>query len=172
LPSPGPVDREKLVSRWKDVCAERNLIVLAPMSAAGDKWQPTESAFVRKTLDDVAKNYNIDPARIAVFGYQAGGSMAFVVGFEHVDRVRAICAVDAVPPPRTKAAENDPISRLAFYIASAEKSPTAAAIKALVARLEASKFPVTQKPLGDEARDLSAEELAELSRWLDTLDRI
>lgn len=172
LSAPGPVDREKFTARWKDACEKQQLIVLAPMSAEKDKWQPTESAFVRKTLDDVAGRYNVDPARIAVHGYQAGGAMAYLVGFEHTDRVRAIAAVDAVPPPRAKAPDSDPINRLAFYIASADKSPAAAGIKALVARLQAAKFPVIQKSVGEEPRDLSADELAELARWIDTLDRI
>jgi serine protease Do len=172
LSAPGPVDKVKLEARWKDVCESRQLIMLAPMSAANDKWQPTETAFIRKTIDDVAGRYNIDATRIAAFGYQAGGSMAYLVGFEHVDRIRAIAAVDAAPPPRAKVPDSDPINTLAFYIASAEKSPAAAGIKALVARLQAAKVPVTQKALGDQQRDLSADELAELARWIDSLDRI
>jgi hypothetical protein len=42
----------------------------------------------------------------------------------------------------------------------------------LLARLEAAKFPITQKALGDQPRDLSGEELSELGRWIDSLDRI
>ncbi|HEX5103829.1 MAG TPA: PDZ domain-containing protein [Pirellulaceae bacterium] len=168
----GPVDQVKLAESWKDVCEERQLIVLAPMSAAADKWQPTETAFVRKTIDDVVGRYNIDPLRIAAYGYQSGGSMAYLVGFEHVDRIRAIAVVDAIPPARAKAPDSDPINTLAFYLAVAEKSRVAAGIKALVARLEAAKLPVTQKSLGEQPRELSAEELAELSRWIDALDRI
>jgi hypothetical protein len=32
--------------------------------------------------------------------------------------------------------------------------------------------PVTQKDLGKDPRDLTPEELAELARWIDMLDRI
>ena len=172
LSAPGPIDKDKLAERWKDVCESRQLIVLAPMSASADKWQPTETAFVRKTIDDVVGRYNIDSTRIAAFGHQAGGAMAYLVGFEHVDRIRAIAAVDSAPPPRAKIPDSDPINTLAFYLGTAEKSPTAAGIKALVAKLQAAKLPVTQKSLGEQPRDLSADELAELARWIDTLDRI
>ncbi|HMC11595.1 MAG TPA: PDZ domain-containing protein, partial [Pirellulaceae bacterium] len=72
LSAPGPVDREKLAARWKALCEERQLIVLAPMSAAADKWQPTEIEFIKKTLDDVISRYKVDPTRIAVYGYQTG----------------------------------------------------------------------------------------------------
>jgi serine protease Do len=172
LSAPGPVEKDKLAERWKDVCEARQLIVLAPMSAAADKWQPTETGFVRKTIDDMIGRYNIDATRIAAYGYQAGGAMAYLVGFEHVDRIRAIAAVDSAPPPRAKVPDSDPINTLAFYLGTAEKSPAAAGIKALVAKLQAAKLPVTQKSLGDQPRDLSADELAELARWIDTLDRI
>jgi len=120
----------------------------------------------------VVGRYNIDATRIAAYGYQAGGSMAYLVGFEHVDRIRAIATVDAAAPARAKVPDSDPINTLAFYLASAEKSPAAAGIKALVAKLQAAKLPVTQKSLGEQPRDLSAEDLAELARWIDTLDRI
>jgi serine protease Do len=172
ISAPGAVDRDKLAARWKTVCEERNLIVLAPMSAAADKWQPTETDFIRKTIDDVIAHYNIDTTRIATYGYQTGGSLGFLVGFEHIDRVRAIIAIDAVPPNRTKLPETDPINRLAFFIGAAEKSVTAPLMKTLYAALEGLKFPITKKSLGEKPRDLNEEELTDLGRWLDALDRI
>ena len=172
LHAPGPVDRAAFEARWKPVCLQHGLIALAPMSAKPDKWEPTEADFVRKTLDHVLAQYNVDATRIATYGYQTGGAMAWLVGFGHVDRVRAIVAVDAAPPSRSKQPENEPINRLALFVATAEKSPTAAQIKAAVARAQAEKFPVMEKALGDQPRDLSANELLELGRWLDSLDRI
>lgn len=172
LSAPGPVDREKFESRWKALASERQFIALAPMSANPDKWQATETDFIRKTLDDVISQYNIDPTRIAVYGYQSGGSMAYLVGFEHADRVRAIVAIDAVPPPTSRPPDADPIRPLAFVIGQAEKSPVAPVLKTLLTALEAMKFPVTKLPLGEKARDLNDEERSQLTRWLDTLDRI
>ena len=98
--------------------------------------------------------------------------MAYLVGFEHTDRVRAIIAIDAVPPNRTRLPESDPINRLAFFIGTAEKSATAPLMKTLFTALEGLKFPITKKTLGEKPRDLSEEELADLGRWLDALDRI
>jgi serine protease Do len=170
--APGAVDREKLASRWKSVCAERNMIVLAPMSEASDKWQATETEFIKKTLDDVIGRYNIDATRIATYGYQAGGAMACLFAFENLERIRAIAAIDATPPTRTRLPETDPVNRLAFFIGRAEKSPAAALQKALLEALQGAKHPVTVHGLGDEPRDLTAEELSSLGRWLDALDRI
>jgi serine protease Do len=181
LPAPGAVgkeaEREKLIARWKPVCEERQLILLVPQAAAAEKWQTSEAAFVRKTLEDVLSHYNVDSTRVVTYGYQTGGAMAYIVGFEHVDRVRGVVAVDAALPQRVKLPDNDPVNRLAFFIAQPEKSANAPVVKLLVERLEEDNFPITQKSLGEKAagekaRDLSAEELAEVGRWIDTLDRI
>jgi pimeloyl-ACP methyl ester carboxylesterase len=106
------------------------------------------------------------------YGYQTGGSMAWLVGLGNLDRVRAIAAVDAAPPARTKLPENDPVNRLALLIGAAEKSAIAPQLKAVLTRLEAARFPITRVSLGDQPRDLSAAELEQLGRWIDALDRI
>jgi S1-C subfamily serine protease/predicted esterase len=172
LHGPGPVDKAAFEARWKDVCEKHGLIALAPVSAQPDKWQPTEVEFVRKSVDDVLGRYTIDPTRIATYGYQTGGSMAWLVGLGNVDRVRAIVALDAAPPLRTKLPENDPVNRLALVLGTAEKSATTPILKALLQRLTAARFPIVQKKLGDNPRDLSADELLDLGRWIDSLDRI
>jgi serine protease Do len=172
LSGPGKIDKEKFESRWKTIANDRQLIVLAPMSEATDKWQATETEFIRKTLDDVVSNYNVDPTRIAVYGYQSGGAMAYLAGFEHTDRIRAIIAIDSVPPSGTRLPDADPIRPLAFALGQADKSTVAPLMKSLITALESMKFPVTKISLGEKARDLSDDELSQLGRWLDTLDRI
>ena len=172
LSAPGQVDRDKFVARWKAICEQRQLIALAPMSAAADKWQATETAFIRKALDDCLAHYNVDSTRIAAYGYQTGGALAWLFATQNIDRARAIAAIDALPPPRTSLPDADPINRLAVYLGTAEKSPAAAGLKALTEHLQEAKFPVTIRPLGEKPRDLDDSELAELGRWIDTLDRI
>jgi pimeloyl-ACP methyl ester carboxylesterase len=172
LHGPGGIARETLASRWKAAAEKHHLIVLAPQATNPAKWEPTDVPFVRKTLDDLASHYQVDRSRIAVYGYQSAGTMAYLVGLQNLDRVRAIIAVDAAPPARTVLPENDPLVRLAFYLASAEKSPAAAAIKAAGERLNAAFFPVTNAALGEQSRDLTDTELIDLGRWLDALDRI
>ncbi len=98
--------------------------------------------------------------------------MAYLVGFENTDRVRAIIAIDALPPRRAKLPESDPINRLAYFFGTAAKSPSAAARKAILSQMREAKLLITEKSLGDEPRDLTADELTELGRWIDALDRI
>lgn len=172
LGTPGEFDKDKLVARWKKLCDADNVILLAPQSADAKTWQPTEADFVRKTIEDVRDKYNIDENRIVLYGYQGGGSMAYLTGFEQRDIVRGIATVDAIVPPRTRPPENDPANRLALFNARSEKSRLAKRIDAEIKRLKEMKYPVTVHDLGSSVRDLNANELAKLLRWLDTLDRI
>lgn len=172
LHPPGGQDQEQLLARWKDLCAKYDLILLAPAAANKAKWEPTEAAFVRKAIDDVLGRYHVDRTRIVVHGYQGGAAMAYLVAFGHREVVRAVAAVDSPLPQRTAPPANDPINRLAFYIASSKKSDQAERLAAEAKKLSDLLFPVTQKSLGEEARYLTPEELAELARWIDTLDRI
>jgi serine protease Do len=168
----GKVDRDAVKKRWQNLADKHELIVIVPQSAEATRWEPTESDFIRKTLENVIGKYNIDPQRIVVFGDKSGGSMAFLTGLAHTNLFRGIAVVDAAPPARTKMPAADPVHRLAFYLALANKSPTAAAEKSVAAKLAQAKFPVTLKSLGEKPRELTDAELAELARWIDTLDRI
>jgi len=128
--------------------------------------------FIHKTLDDTIGKYNVDPTRIVTHGYQAGAAMAYMMAFAHRDVVRAVAAVDAGLPARARVAPNDPVERLAIHTTFTKKSKLAEGIKAAMKRLEQMKYPVISKELDGDARYLNDEELAELVRWIDTLDRL
>jgi poly(3-hydroxybutyrate) depolymerase len=108
---------------------------------------------------------------VVAHGYQAGGAMAYLLGFGHRDVVRGVAVVDAGVPARVNVPENDPLERLGFYSAFSEKSKAAAVIQAGIQRLEKLKYPFTVKRMAD-AKYLSDEEIKELVTWIDSLDRI
>lgn len=172
LHAPDDFDQEQLIARWKNLCEKNSLILLAPKSADPKKWVATEAAFVRKVLDQVLNDYNVDRTRIVAHGYQAGGTMAYMVAFAQRDLVRGVAVCDASLPARARPPSNDPVQRLAFYSTLAAESKLAKPIQASAKRLESMKYPVTVKDLDGQARYLNTEELAELVRWIDTLDRI
>jgi pimeloyl-ACP methyl ester carboxylesterase len=103
-------------------------------------------------------------------GEGIGGSLAYAIAFAQREKIRAVVAINA--PPAGKAPDNDPLQRLAIYSASSAKSASARAIRAGLEKLEAMKFPVTRTDLGEAERPLSADELLDLGRWIDALDRI
>lgn len=166
----GSLDEKEVITRWKPFCDAGDLILLAPKAANPDRWLPNEQELVKKLLDNLRADYTIDPTRTVAVGYEAGGTLAFAAAFAHRPLIQAVAAIEAplgAPPP-----DNDPAHLMAFYVARAEKGQRAGPIDAAVARLRAMKYPVTVKDLGAKARDLKPDELSELVRWIDTLDRI
>src|SRR5215217_7427293 len=97
--------------------------------------------------------------------------MAWIFTGQNMELVRGLAVVDALPPGTLSMPENDPLLRLSFYLAGAEKSPAGLLLPRVAAPLSKENFPVTLKTL-PAARDLEAEELAEFARWVDSLDRI
>ncbi len=172
LQPPKDYDHEKLFGRWRELCERHDLILVAPQAGDRERWLPTEVDFIRKVIDDVAGNYSVDPRRVVVGGYQAGGAMALLTAFGNRDLVRGVAAVDMALPRGTQVPDNDPIEPLDFYMAFAEKSRQATRIKADLEQLRERKLPVAVVEQEGEPRTLSDEELAALARWIDALDRI
>ncbi|QDU28085.1 putative periplasmic serine endoprotease DegP-like precursor [Anatilimnocola aggregata] len=172
LPPPGNVDRNKLTARFQSLAEKNQAIILVPQSADPKKWDRTESAFIRKTFDDLMAHYTVDPTRVAIFGAEASGTMAFLTALEHRDRFRGLATSEATPPARLKVPETDPVNRLALLLAAADNSPTKAVVTALEKKLTEAKFPVIVHSLGEKPHEFTADDDALLFRWLDALDRI
>lgn len=172
LHKPSGFDKDALIERWKDACEKHDLIVLAPQSADPARWLPTEVEFIRKAYDDLAGRYTIDAQRVVVHGHEAGGAMAFLTAFGHRDVVRGVAAVDAAIPGRASPPANDPLERLAIFITASEGGRLADRVKQTAEGLREMGYPVTVKELGKESRYLNAEEIEELARWVDSLDRL
>jgi serine protease Do len=172
LHAPGGFKDEELAALWKDICARDDLIILAPKSADRAKWQRTELGFVRKTLDDVSGKYHVDRARTIACGQEGGGGMAYLFALANREVVHGVAAIGAALPAGAQVPANDPMLRMAFYIAEPQKDPLKSQIKATIDHFRSEKYPVTEKDLGPAPRSLSADELSELARWIDSLDRI
>jgi serine protease Do len=172
LHAPGGFKQEELIEQWKPLCEKYDLVLLAPQATDPDKWLPTETRFVRGTLDSVMKTYAVDPARVAVQGQEAGGTLAYIFAFLNPDVVRAVAAIDAPLPRVAQLPQPDPLHRLAFYTSLATGSPQALFIEAGVEKLREAKYPVIVQEVGETPRNLNAEELESLVRWIDTLDRL
>ena len=143
-----------------------------PKAEKAERWQPTEEAFIRKTIDECMNRYNIDPTRVVVEGYQGGAAMAYLSAFKHRDLIRGVVAVDAALPLRIGQPQNNPIQRLAILTAIAKKSKLYERFNQGVEQLREIKFPVTVLETGDEARALTPQEREDVAKWIDALDRI
>ena len=163
--------QDELVARWKARCEAHDLILLAPQSANPEKWQPSDVHTISAALDELSKNYAVDPARVVMHGYEGGGALAYLFSFGHADTIRGVAAVGTPLPGWLTLPENDPANRLAIYSATAAQDMLTPAVDAGLTKLRAMKYPVTAKSLGPEPRYLTGDELDELVRWIDTLDR-
>jgi serine protease Do len=172
LTEPGRWDQDQLIQRYRELCRQHDLILLAPQPEDPARWQPTEIEFIRKSLDDLISNYNIDRTRVVTQGHRAGGAMAWLTAVEHRDLIRGVVSVDSPLPARLQVPANDPIERLAIYLALPKNSPTAAAIRNQAERLQAMQYPVHIEELEEDADQLSDNQTSQLIRWIDTLDRL
>ncbi len=170
LPPPGEVKPETILALWKGPCDRDGLIVAAPQSLGPVRWQPREARLVPAIVAQIAAQYSVDPNRVVVCGRQSGGSVALLAGFRYAQLVRGVAAVDA--PAEGRIPEADPAHRLAFYMATVAQSRAASLIRQTISQLRQMRYPVTTKDLGPQPRDLTADEVADLARWIDTLDRI
>ena len=172
LHPPGAPDHKAPIEDWKAACQAYDLILLMPKAEKAERWQPTEEAFIRKTIDECMNRYNIDPTRVVVEGYQGGAAMAYLSAFKHRDLIRGVVAVDAALPLRIGQPQNNPIQRLAILTAIAKKSKLYERFNQGVEQLREIKFPVTVLETGDEARALTPQEREDVAKWIDALDRI
>ncbi len=166
----GGFDWPELLTRWKPLCDRYDFILIAPKSVDTSRWSSSDASFAVRLFAKVAESYAVDPARVVVHGQEAGGVQAFLMAFRYRELIRGVAVVEAVPavqPP-----ENDPLNRQSIYLASASRSPAARALEQALAAFQKQKTPLTLKSLGEMPRSLTAEELAELARWIDMLDRI
>ncbi|MDZ4820899.1 MAG: PDZ domain-containing protein [Planctomycetota bacterium] len=172
LHPPGGVKEDELIDLWKDICSERKLILLIPKSTDAAKWQRTEMEVIRKAADDVIGQYNIDRTRVVLAGQEGGGSLAFLVAFANPELVRAVIAVDAALPARTSVPFNEPLQRMAFVLTEPAVSKQSKAIEETATQLRANKHPVIRQKLGLTAKALTKDEIQDLGRWIDSLDRL
>jgi serine protease Do len=176
LSADGTYEADALVDMYKPLCDAHDLILVAPQTVepanATTKraWSTAkEIPYIGKLLEQLGESYKIDRSRVAAYGYQGGARLGYALAGQNRDWVRAAAMVDAIPLP--KPPENDPAHRLALYLGVSKKT-TIATRDTMAEALRAMKYPVTVRQIGDEPRPLNQEELAELVRWIDTLDRL
>lgn len=172
LHPPGKPDPAPLIERWKPICEQHNLILLLPQSGDAARWQPTEEAFIRKTIDDLVNRYPVDQTRIVIHGYQGGGAMSYLTAFKQRDVVRGVVAIDAALPLRMAAPQNAPLQRLAIVTGVSKQSKMHERVTAGVQALRERKFPVSVMDMDADPRQLNDDERAQVGRWIDSLDRI
>ena len=171
LHPPGKFVVDEWVNRWKKLAQDQDLIVMAPQPADEQRWDGGEIEFVRKAMEEVLRTYTIDRTRVVVHGFQAGGSMAYYVALTQRDLVRGVAPISAPLPMRLGRPTTDPVQPLMIFSVSSEQSDTATRIAAGELLVVQAAFAVISLLVTGAERERSDEELDELVRWINTLDR-
>jgi polyhydroxybutyrate depolymerase len=116
------------ISRWNDLAEEHGFLVVYPEGtgfprrwrAGGQVGTSSDPApdvrFISDLIDELSRQYNIDPARIYANGLSNGGGMSFLLGCALADRIAAIGSVaGAYLYPLEDCQPSRPVPMIAFH---------------------------------------------------------
>jgi predicted peptidase len=162
-------DIERFTGMWEDYCKDNHIILVGPQSESESGWTPSEADFVQTAVREVMARYTIDPQRVVAHGTGIGGQMACYLGFNARELFHGVATVGAVV---TNPKDNVPGQRLSFYLAGGDRDPLIKAITESRTKLTERKIPVYYHELANRGREyLEDLVLAELVRWIDSLDK-
>ena len=162
-------DIERFTGLWEDYCKDNHIILVGPQSESESGWTPSEADFVQTAVREVIAHYTIDPQRVVAHGTGIGGQMACYLGFNARELFHGVATVGAVV---TNPKDNVPSQRLSFYLAGGDRDPLIKAIAESRTKLVERKIPVYYHELANRGREyLEDPVLAELVRWIDSLDK-
>ena len=160
-----------LLNRWQSLCAERRMLIVAPLPGDGPEFGPNDLVAAWRVVEHVLKEYRIDRSRIVIHSFARGGAFASVLAFENHEQVRGLALASSVlqvPPP-----EAHPSYPFRFFFSIGQADRAGDILNRRVEVLHEMKFAVTvQKTAARERGYLDTDEVAELARWIDSLDRI
>jgi len=158
------------LERWRSICEERGLIIVAP-PAGNEGWVGEDIPFVVGVIARIREQYHVDPQRIVAVGEAEGGRLAVFLGLRQRDVFTGVAAFGAQLPPKLPDSESD--RPLRFYAGVFESDPQAGRIERAVAPLRAQKQSVIfRKWPGNSSDGPPQEAVSELGRWIDLLDAV
>ena len=160
-----------VLQRWQAVCAERRLLIVAPSPGDGPAFNANDLVGAWRVVEHMTKEYRVDPNRLVVHSFLGGGPFAAVFAFENHEHVRGLALASSilqVPPP-----EAHPSFPFRFFFSVGEGDRRQELLKRGIEVLHEMKFSVTVQKIGAQERGyLDSDQVAELARWIDSLDRI
>jgi polyhydroxybutyrate depolymerase len=116
------------ISGWNDLADEYGFIVVYPSGTgfprrwrasgqAGDSGDPmVDVFFISDLIDELGRQYNIDPARVYANGLSNGGGFSYMLGCTLSDRIAAVGSVSgAYVYPLDECNLSRPVPMIAFH---------------------------------------------------------
>lgn len=160
-----------IIKNWRPICDLRGMIVLAPKAEKLGGWTLNESQAITDVIEQFQETYSIDSRRIFLHSFSNGGTIAFHTAFKERDLIRGVAVAGATLAARPP--ENTPLHRLQILLNCGDKDPLFPRVQRTAAGLKGMKYPVTNMiGKGRDAKYPPANEIDEIARWADCLDRI
>ena len=161
-----------VLNKWKTICQQRGVIILAPRAESISRWTLPETAVVKQLVEKFIEDYSIDRQRVFVHTMAEGGPFALQLVTKDRDIFAGFSGIGT--PLRGKLPENDPEFRQQFHFVVGANAPLKPRVNASVEALRKLKFPATLHEVeglenGTYPEKTTAETLAV---WADLLDRI
>lgn len=170
IPPAGQTDRVAMEKEWRSFCNSNQTILFVPDSGDRKTWNRTDVEYLRKSTDELVKQYRFDLTSIACGGLQSGGSLAMLFSVSERDLVRGLVCVDANPVLSLATTETRPNERLLIYAATSD-SGKQGSVADFFLQLSKNGHPVTNRNRKEASTELSEEELNDLGNWLKLLNR-
>lgn len=160
-----------IIKNWRPICDLRGMIVLAPKAEKLGGWALSESQAIVDAVEQFQETYSIDSRRVFLHSFSSGGTIAFHTAFKERELIRGLAVAGARLAARPP--ENTPLYRLQILLNCGDKDAVFPRVQRTAAGLKAMKFPVTNMVgKGRDAKYPPANEVDEIARWADCLDRI
>lgn len=162
-----------IVAHWQGLCESRRLILVAPLPSEATGFNPNDLVGARQVIDHFVETYRIDRNRIVVHGFARGGRFAAALAFDDRELVRGLALASSLlvtAPP-----ESHPNFPFRLFFSYADTGASRERFLAVSKALREMKYAVTLQSTSASGREPvypDAEAIAELARWIDSLDRI
>ncbi|MDA0832535.1 MAG: PDZ domain-containing protein [Planctomycetota bacterium] len=158
------------LERCKSICDTRRLILLGPKSERVE-WSPEHVDFVKEAIDEITRRYNVDPYRKVILSYRgAGGFAQFLVNKEQ-SLFAGVAMWESpllIPPP-----DHEPDHHWQWYLGCHAEYPMRTAIEKSTEKLREMKYPAALSIWSGNADEFPLQDnVEELARWIDALDRL
>jgi dienelactone hydrolase len=91
-----------MVEAWQDIARKEKIMLVAPNGKGKFGWSVPDDGpeMQQQILDTLQSEYRIDPRRIYLFGFSAGGDFVFYAALQQSKYFAAACIHDASLRPR------------------------------------------------------------------------
>jgi S1-C subfamily serine protease/predicted esterase len=157
---------------WGDIATKHRFIILAPKAENETGYITSETDAIKADIRDILAQYTVDRQRVVLHGMGNGGNLAFYLAFDMRDTVRGVATVGgALTNPAKPNVANQ---RCSFFMVAGARDPWIDAIRASHPRLTQQNLPVIYKEIPEQGNGyiLDADLIKQLTRWIDSLDRL